>query len=220
MTRPEGYPPTDKCRSCNGCCCKVAPGNLWPCDLSALSAQAVAAHLAGPYSLDWWEGDPREGCEELSRALFLRPAVRGHERAVAHAGFGGTCALLSRAGCDLSFDDRPTGCRIVNPETCMDRTGPNGNQLAALEWLPYQDLLYRALRLAGGSRDDLCYTAQDKLQASAWDALWPQETVVMGDCNCVYEEPGLVSYECDACREKREVEKRRLREQDVADSAA
>lgn len=62
----------------------------------------------------------------------------------------------------------------------MDRTGPNGNQVAALEWLPYQELLYKALRLAGGSKDDLCYTMEDKLQVAAWAALWPQERVRRG----------------------------------------
>jgi hypothetical protein len=111
--------------------------------------------LAGPYALDWWDGDPRQGKSDAACSLFLRPATVGNETLVTDPSWGGACTLLNHRGCTLPFDERPTGCRLLDPTVCMTPKCADLKRMAAIEWLPYQDILRAALLLVGGDDCDI-----------------------------------------------------------------
>jgi Fe-S-cluster containining protein len=104
-----------------------------------------AALLDPQIAIDWWEGDPR-GCDvdeedELPVGYFLRPAIVGVTRKF-HAAWGGRCVFLGDTGCKLPHDERPHGCRALEPRAdgnCVCHDGSKHG--AAMAWLPYFDTI-------------------------------------------------------------------------------
>ncbi len=89
----------------------------------------------------------REGHDEWPQTLYLRASeVHDRDRVIAPS-WGGRCVLLTDEGCLLPLDERPTGCRLLDPDTCH-ASEVNDKERAALQWVPYQDLLIEARILA------------------------------------------------------------------------
>lgn len=139
------------CAPCGGRCCKHAPGAALPEDVGAPDETAMRAALteklkSGLWSIDWWEGDPRSGRDDVERAYFVRPATKRGRGRVFDASWGGQCAFLRADGCSI-FDSRPTGCRGVEP-SASGRCEPRyaSKQDCASAWLPYTDLLLDVAR--------------------------------------------------------------------------
>lgn len=127
------------------------PGGTIPEDLGKVTLGKLVELLrSGLWAIDWWEGDPREGHNRISKAEYLRPAIKGEEVLIFHGSWGGECIFLTETGCKLSFDKRPISCRALEPVkdfNCIDRTlgeGRNSKQRSAVAWLPYHRLLRRA----------------------------------------------------------------------------
>jgi len=147
-TKAECYQRPDICTKCGGTCCKQYPGTMSPEDVLKVGksddmAEAVAAVLAtGDYAIDWWEGDPRDGHNELDRGYFLRPRVMD-DRRVFSPTWGGSCVFLTPdVGCRLPALARPTGCRQLEPQpdnNCIAHDG--GKHICALSWLPYYAII-------------------------------------------------------------------------------
>ncbi len=143
-------PPGPLCASC-GQCCKTMPGAMAPGDLPG-DPVAAAAELVrtGRWCLDWWEGDTERG-GPLSQVYYLRPAIKGHEGEVHHAGWRGECTFLGEQGCTLPRDSMPTGCRALRPTEVTGKACVNSydKPQVAPDWRPMQTGLVAEL----GERD-------------------------------------------------------------------
>jgi len=147
------------CAQCGGRCCKSMPGECHPDDFEKINKNMIKALLeSGDYAVDWWEGDPRPGENRIPQGYYLRPSTtlgKKHHR-VFDPSWGGECVFLSKSGCVLSPEDRPWGCRMLepnpdkatreNPQGCKTHA-PYGfsKQAAAVAWLPYRRI-FRELR--------------------------------------------------------------------------
>lgn len=136
------YERADTCSPCGGKCCKRMPGAAMPEDFRPGEpglTERIAVALQNGWAIDWWEGDPRDGRDDVAEAYFLRPAVKGSEARTYHGAWGGECTFLTPTGCRLVHDDRPTGCRLLEPSkdgSCIAHGGTKHE--AAIAWLPYR----------------------------------------------------------------------------------
>lgn len=137
----DAYVRDDICSPCGGQCCKRMPGVALPEDFGADEATmraTLAARLAsGEWSIDWWEGDPRPGCDEEKRGYFLRPATVLGKGDVFDPSDGGACVFLEPTGC-RAFETRPAGCRGLEPDEDGHCTIHYASKReAAIAWLPF-----------------------------------------------------------------------------------
>ena len=111
------------CKKCGGRCCQRMPGSCLPADFNKDMVMVKAALVSGRYCIDWWEGDPRKGRNSLSRAYYIRPAGKGKEGQLTDPTWGNiACTFLTDEGCILEPDERPAGCRLLEPvkkEDCI-----------------------------------------------------------------------------------------------------
>jgi hypothetical protein len=136
---------TEVCTTCGGDCCKSLPGACFPADfgLPGDFTKLDAAINSGRYCIDWWEGDPRDGKNELVQAYYVRPATRYKVGVKYDGSYGGKCNFLTEQGCELVTSKRPTNCQHVEPVKdgpCVLH-GDNSKHGAAIAWLPYHDKL-------------------------------------------------------------------------------
>lgn len=133
------------CAMCKGKCCKEYAGAYSPDDLQPITVESLRELFATTlYSVDWYEGDPREGHNELPFAYFIRPAHIGINQ-LKDPSWGGRCIHLGSAGCKLSPKTRPKGCRDLNPtgkETC---DGQYSKKAAGIAWLPFEQVIKQSL---------------------------------------------------------------------------
>lgn len=135
------------CTACGGKCCKHLPGEIYPSDLE--HGQGVMEEVkrmldTGLYCFDWWEGDPRcpvidyEDKDYVSRGYYLRPVTKGKIGKPFDASWGGVCVFLQSSGCKFPLDQRPAGCRNLEPATdgCIAHIDKRD---AAIAWLPYHE---------------------------------------------------------------------------------
>jgi hypothetical protein len=146
-----------RCRSCGWECCKLLPGALLPRDLPDVSLHRLVSMLVSGL----WQADVRElaGVE----VYYLRPARRGEDlRCVYAPAYQATCVFLREDGCELlrTRKQRPEVCRIVIPVRPGGECGipaslgfSGGSEMAAYAWLPHQELLVEAVRIAGREVD-------------------------------------------------------------------
>jgi len=143
-----GYQNAEVCAACGGECCKKAPGAAWPEDFEEVN-EALFLRLAesGDWAVDWWEGPlPGEEDQEWGPRYFWRPKAREDRGLFAPLWFG-TCRLLRDDGCALTFDERPSGCRMLVPvperlgcRYCSPGGYENPKEDAARKWLPHRQL--------------------------------------------------------------------------------
>jgi Fe-S-cluster containining protein len=135
------------CAKCGGMCCKEMPGVTSPEQWGIpLDEERVRKALrSGKWAVDWWEGDPRglgyEDSGAVSIGYFIRPAVVGGGRGIFDPTWGGRCVFLRENGCELPENDRPLGCKLLepnasNPGKCKMH-GEFSKKEAAIAWLPY-----------------------------------------------------------------------------------
>lgn len=134
------YRPNKLCVQCKGDCCKRLPGIAYPKELGLPRITELKKRLtSGEWTIDWWEGDPRDGASELDCSYYIRPAVKGEEGKLTDPSYGGGCTFLAEKGCELSFNKRPLGCRMLEPKPNRECDSHGYNkQHAALAYLPYQ----------------------------------------------------------------------------------
>ncbi len=135
ITINENY---ELCSECGGKCCKGLPGTVYPDDINELSFDAIHEMLeSGRYSIDWWEA--------AEPIYFLRPATKGKEGNYYDGSWGGECTFLSESGCELLFEERPTGCKALVPNPNHGKQACNVNGLNKRHgvdaWVPHQNLL-------------------------------------------------------------------------------
>jgi len=140
---PIAYEKPELCGPCGGNCCKAYPGSCMPIDFGLPDTKSLTKAIkGGTFAIDWWEGDPRDGQDDLSQAYFVRPATKGQEGKTFDGSWGGECHFLTEKGCSLSTVDRPSGCRLLEPWPNHEcQTHGADKQDSAIAWLPYTDLL-------------------------------------------------------------------------------
>jgi Fe-S-cluster containining protein len=153
------------CRACGGSCCKNYAGACVPADFGEEKLPAPDFHqrvreavIGGQYVIDYWEGDPRNEGElpeygedfSLERGYFIRPAHKSAYLGLSRyidASWGGECVFLASSGCTLAHEDRPLGCRALEPIENPRERGAGcrvhggDKRSAALAWLPYAQLI-------------------------------------------------------------------------------
>jgi len=145
-----GYKPTPVCAACGGKCCRVAPGIVYPADLRAITSDEIYRLLqTGRYAIDHWTED-----EDLDwrNTLYLRPRTKNGSMVVPFSEWGGECCFLTDSGCELSFDERPQGCRMLQPGASLDDecnlhgyTKEHGKDA----WAPFQEEIKSAIEQCG-----------------------------------------------------------------------
>lgn len=136
---------TKVCAQCGGKCCKLYPGITSPEDWGApdqaqMRQRIRAALNSGDYEFDDWFGDPTKESGGEFDVRMIRPKA---QRRMGYKGEWDRCKLLKDAGCSLPYEQRPKQCRELAPgsvtgEHCKDQFS---KQQAAIDWMPYQDLL-------------------------------------------------------------------------------
>jgi len=131
-----------QCVICKGVCCRAMPGVIFPDDVTPGQVKEMLA--SGRYAIDWWEGDPREGMDELPQAEYLRPAIKGMEGWQRDPSWGGECTFLTPTGCELAYENRPRECRGLIPGVdgppCFTPPAVS-KKAAAIAWLPLRAFL-------------------------------------------------------------------------------
>ncbi len=157
------------CSPCGGKCCKHMPGEYMPDDFaeSDMIARISEGLKSGTMSIDWWEGDP-EGDLGVREAYYLRPSVKRYENFIFHGAWGGAeCSQLTENGCNLSFEDRPSGCKALVPGHngygCTTASG-FGKRAAVIAWKQHRTLL---LQIANSIQSETIESKKDTWQQSA-----------------------------------------------------
>ena len=145
----DEYLRPDLCTPCGGHCCRTMPGSSLPTDLGDdIEAELVARLSTEKWAIDWWEGDPTDGDTDVYDIRFLRPATKGKEGELLDPSWGGACTFFKDGtGCTI-FDERPSGCRglepaVGYPETCEPRWATKRD--CAIAWIAYQEEIRRAI---------------------------------------------------------------------------
>ena len=132
----------DICAKCKGECCKCMSGIYAPDDFNEISVESLLECFShGQLSIDWWEGDIRDGFDEFSVTYFLRPR---HKLAdVIDPSWGGECTFLTDMGCSLVYSNRPQNCRdlIAHADNSKCNLGDMTKKDYIKMWVPYQQIL-------------------------------------------------------------------------------
>ena len=133
----EYFKATDACSVCKGVCCKRMACHYAPEDFKEISFDALKAEIEkGKISIDWWEGNKRE--------YYLRARHIGEP--IVYGSWGGTCINLTETGCSLSWDERPSGGKSLNPPKHYpdrDCIQTYTTEQCKNDWKKYEDVLFR-----------------------------------------------------------------------------
>lgn len=140
------YERPEICTACGGKCCQRMPGCNHPVDfgLPSDNAALLAALRSGNYAIDWWEGEVT-GADgtTVQPGYFVRPATIADRGRLYDPSWGGPCWFWAPAnGCTLPVEQRPTGCRMLEPTPDIKCISHDGGKLGAAQaWVPFYDLL-------------------------------------------------------------------------------
>lgn len=138
----ENNESVEACKKCGGRCCKRNPGICHPRDFEDNWGNMVKAIECGKYTIDSWDDD--WGDNDI---YYIRPMVKGREYEMPHYSHGGECIFLADNGngCELKFEDRPLGCRMLTVGTKVENkykcVSLFDNYEYAEQWISYQDKL-------------------------------------------------------------------------------
>lgn len=125
------------CSECGGKCCKNISGSYHPDDFphGSLTEEFIEDLCVNhKVTIDAY-------MTVYGMKCFLRPRV-STDKTIAEWSWGGTCIHLTPTGCSLKFEDRPFGCRLLDPETCGSSTGDRfDKEDAGNAWIRYNEVL-------------------------------------------------------------------------------
>lgn len=151
----KGYQSTAICKTCEGECCKTYAGSTYPADFKKpLLESLVEAFKSKKWGIDCWDWDGEKiakNHKEFEPAYYIRPHHK-KERKLFSRSWGGVCIFLSSKGCKLSFRDRPTECRMLEPKKngsfkCV--THCTSKLDAAKAWLKYTETIKQTAKECG-----------------------------------------------------------------------
>lgn len=159
---PEFNENLDTCRKCGGRCCHTMGCDIFPQDVkkwfdtNEITEEMILTLLKSGYvQLDWWEGDVRDTGnfnfpesffdthDYYERCFYLH--MRNAREPAISPSFGGTCRMLTKNGCALSWNMRPTGGKSLIPDPDGNPANCGKYEVAkpecALAWIKYEEIL-------------------------------------------------------------------------------
>lgn len=97
------------------------------------TSKLVDALRSRKWALDRWEGD--------APLWYVRPAATNALDKLTDLSWGGQCVFLTDTGCELAHDDRPAGCRLLEPSPDEKCTAHGASKLDAGEAWEKYDLM-------------------------------------------------------------------------------
>ena len=142
------------CKECGGRCCKRMGCHYSPDDFEEITYESLKKEIEkGFISIDWWEGNPFEENkdDDISKAYYLR--IRNKDGEIVDPSWGGECILLTDDSCPLSYEERPKGARMLEPDEygCISYYN---KQQAARDWYKYNDILSKLVEEFGYEEDE------------------------------------------------------------------
>lgn len=142
------------CKECGGSCCKRMACHYSPDDFEEITYESLKKEIEkGFISIDWWEGNPFENGSDndIDIAYYLR--IRNKDSKIVDPSWGGECILLTDDGCPLSYEERPKGARMLEPneDNCISHYD---KRQAARDWYKYNDILYKLVEEFGDYEED------------------------------------------------------------------
>jgi len=132
------------CKNCGGKCCKMYGGSFHPSDFGVCIDYTSIKRLLterDDISIDCLD-DPDDG---RINGYFLR--MRHRNGSIVDFSWGGACVHLTQNGCDLPFDERPYGCKILVPGKCHDPNESGYDKYKAYDdWKEYWEILDKLKR--------------------------------------------------------------------------
>ncbi len=127
----EMYQNDEICRKCGGLCCKHLPGNAMPEDFGLPDTSGLEDALrSGKWALDCWD--------DITALWYVRPAATNAVGEIFDLSWGGQCVFLTHTGCELTHDDRPAGCRLLEPKEGDECPSHGASKLeAGVAWEKY-----------------------------------------------------------------------------------
>src|SRR5208283_1551096 len=108
----------DLCIKCGGQCCKSVPGCMMPEDIKGnMLIKLVKIFKSKKYIPEYGYvtvGKGKNKREEL--VFFIRPITKTETFSLQPLeSFGGECIFLTLKGCKLKYENRPSGCKLLEP---------------------------------------------------------------------------------------------------------
>ena len=141
---------TSICAKCGGACCKVCGCHFSPDDFQEISFESLKKEIENGYiSIDYVDG---EMIHSDNGVYILR--VRNQDSPIVDMLFRGRvqCILLGKNGCKLDYEHRPTGGKLLIPDSisivkhkmqCMNKYSIRD---CCYEWLPHKKILYQLVQ--------------------------------------------------------------------------
>ena len=141
------YLDPETCKNCGGACCKRIPCAYSPDDFEEMSYEYLSQRLKkGDLSIDLID---REQVFKDTDCYYIRPRIVGNPVIDArYSAVRGPCIHLTEEGCDLSYEERPTGGRLLIPEPKkgVPCHADYPIDICWKEWLPFKELLAMFVR--------------------------------------------------------------------------
>lgn len=132
---------SEKCSACGGKCCKRMPGFYVPDNFKPeqLTKDGIIDLIKNQkITIDAYED------EDYSLYPFLRPRA-STDKCYGNLSYGGTCLHLTATGCDLDFEHRPYGCRLLDPNACATEQSVINKEQISEYWLDYVEVLFEVI---------------------------------------------------------------------------
>jgi Fe-S-cluster containining protein len=134
------------------------PGCAMPEDFNNGDFDTLVKVLrTGKWAIDYLDmaglDEPTE--ETIDKAYYIRPRIK-HRLKLYDVALKGECIFLKRNGCQLPFEERPEGCRMLEPkpedEDCIAH-GATVKQ-AAMAWMPFRGVIESVVAIINTDSDD------------------------------------------------------------------
>lgn len=135
------------CAECGGTCCKGCGCHFSPDDFKNISFESLKKEIEKGYiSIDYVDG---EMIYSDVGVYILR--IRNQGAPIVDIGFGirTPCVLLTKKGCKLDYEHRPTGGKLLIPSSissfCHEMACKSRYNISdcCYEWLPHKKLLQK-----------------------------------------------------------------------------
>ena len=140
------------CAKCGGKCCKRCGCHFSPDDFKEISFEALEKEMEKGYiSIDYVDGEMI-----LSNFGVYILRIRNQGAPIVDIGYErAPCILLTDNGCKLDYAHRPSGGKLLIPETETRCHTSYGITKCCYEWRPYQRILYDLFKYFA-DKDILC----------------------------------------------------------------
>ncbi len=144
MEKKSLYINHDLCKACGGKCCLHSGCSYSPTDFGTITLARLKEKLESGLASIVAQFDIFEDGVSYHLAIRSRNLDRG---IVDLFSAKNTCCALGENGCTFSDDERPYGGISLVPKENFQCENLYSDQIAYKEWLPYQKLLERLVRL-------------------------------------------------------------------------